>query len=38
VANASYCCEVFGLALKHYEALRNEKLVFHANMEAQMTG
>jgi hypothetical protein len=38
VTNASYFCGVLGLALKHYEALRNEKLVFHANMEAQMTG
>jgi hypothetical protein len=38
VASASYFCGVLDIALKHYEVLRNEKLVFHANMEAQMTG
>jgi hypothetical protein len=38
VASASYFCGVLDLALKHYEVLRNEKLVFHANMEAKMTG
>jgi hypothetical protein len=26
------------LAVKHYVCLRNEKLVFHAHMEAMMTG
>lgn len=38
VTSASYFCGVLDLALKHYEDLRNVKLVFHANMEAMMTG
>jgi hypothetical protein len=38
VASASYFCDMLGLALKHYDVLRNEKVVFHANMEAMMTG
>ena len=38
VTSASYFCGVLCLALKHYEVLRNEKSIFHANMEAMMTG
>lgn len=38
VTNASYFCGVLGLALEHYPALRSEKAVFYANMEAMLTG
>jgi hypothetical protein len=38
VASASYFRGVLEIALQNYEVLRNEKLVFHANMKAQMTG